>query len=149
MTSIEEAEAARLSWDTVWMRLANSLSERSMDPRTKVGCVIVSSDNTQVLALGYNGNYAGGLNEVESTKPGESGFLHAEENALIKLDYNSPKRKVMYVTTSPCKMCAKRIVNAKINEVVYKDKYRNGEGLDILESVGIDVRQYATYRYVP
>jgi dCMP deaminase len=132
----------RLCWDEVWVRLAVSLSERSVDPRTKVGCVIVSADNTQVLALGYNGNYAGGPNAVASDQPGKSEFLHAEENSLIKLDYNVQKRKIMYVTVSPCKMCAKRIVNAKIDEVVYREKYRSSDGLDILERVGIATRQY-------
>jgi deoxycytidylate deaminase len=49
------------------------------------------------LAIGYNGNYAGGPNEVESTEPGMSGMLHAEINALIKLDYNNPNKKIKFV----------------------------------------------------
>mgnify|MGYP001345673432 CR=1 FL=1 len=123
------------------MRFAKSISERSYDPRFKVGSVIVSDDNTQVLALGYNGNYAGGPNEVESTEPGKSGMLHSEINALIKLDYNSPKKKKLYVTLSPCRMCAKAIVNAGISEVIYLEKYRDTSGLELLESVGIVTRQ--------
>ena len=101
---------------------------------------MVTSDNTQVLSVGYNGNYTGGPNEVESDVPGESGMIHAETNALIKLDYNNPKRKVMYVTMSPCRMCAKQIVNSGVNEVVYSIEYRDRGGLDILEKSGIAVR---------
>ena len=123
------------------MKFAKSISERSYDPRFKVGSVIVSDDNTQVLALGYNGNYAGGPNEVESTEPGKSGMLHSEINALIKLDYNSPKKKKLYVTLSPCRTCAKAIVNAGISEVIYLEKYRDTSGLELLESVGIVTRQ--------
>ena len=123
------------------MKFAKSISERSYDPRFKVGSVIVSDDNTQVLALGYNGNYAGGPNEVESTEPGKSGMLHSEINALIKLDYNNPKKKKLYVTLSPCRMCAKAIVNAGISEVIYLEKYRDTSGLELLESVGIVTRQ--------
>lgn len=130
----------RPSWDQVWMQTAQNLSERSYDPRHKVGAVVVSDDNTQVLAVGYNGNYSGGPNEVESLSPGESGMIHAEINALLKLDYNSPKRKIMYVTLSPCRMCAKAIVNSGIKEVVFLESYRDNSSLEILRDAGIVVR---------
>ena len=110
---------SRPSWDEIWMEMAQTLSRRSVDPRTKVGCVVVSGDNTKILALGYNGDHVGGLNAVDSTEPGQSNFIHAEENAIIKLDYGLHHKKVLYVTVSPCYMCAKRIINAKIDEVVY------------------------------
>ena len=83
----------RPDWDEIWMRFAKSIAERSIDPRNKVGAVIVSEDNTQVLSMGYNGDHAGGPNEVDSLEPGQSGCIHAEINALIKLDYNNPKAK--------------------------------------------------------
>ena len=101
----------------------------------------MTQDNSQVLSLGYNGNYKGGPNEVESEVPGDSGMLHAEINALLKLDYNNPKQKAMYVTLSPCRMCAKAIINAGVNEVVYDKEYRDTSGLDILRSVGVRVRK--------
>ena len=132
----------RPTWDEVWMRTAVALAERSYDPRHRVGAVVVTEDNTQVLAVGYNGNYAGGPNEVESTVPGESGMLHAEINALLKMDYNNPKTKKMYITLSPCKMCAKAIVNAKIDEVVFDDAYRDTSGLDLLRDAGVKVRKF-------
>jgi dCMP deaminase len=122
------------------MEFATSISRRSYDPRYQVGAVIVAGDNTQVLAVGYNGNYAGGPNEVESTVPGESGMLHAEINALLKMDYNVPKQKKMYITLSPCRMCAKAIVNAGIDEIFYAVKYRDTSGLNILENSGIKTK---------
>lgn len=131
----------RPTWDDVWIRTAAIIAERSYDPRHKVGCVVVSEDNTQVLAVGYNGNYSGGPNSVESDLPGESGMLHAEINALLKLDYNNPKKKKLYVTLSPCRMCAKAIVNAGIDEVIYRDEYRDTSSLDILSSAGVQSRQ--------
>ena len=132
----------RPSWDNVWMRTAHIISERSYDPRHQVGAVVVTDDNTQVLAVGYNGNYSGGPNEVESTLPGESGMIHAEINALLKMDYNNPKSKKMYITLSPCKMCAKAVVNAGISEVIYDEAYRDDTGVRLLESCGILVRKY-------
>ena len=132
----------RPSWDSVWCNMAKIISTRSYDPRHQVGTVIVTEDNTQVLSVGYNGNYSGGPNEVESTVPGESGMLHAEINALLKMDYNNPKRKILYVTLSPCKMCSKAIINAGISKVVYIEKYRNDAGLKILEQSGIETCQF-------
>ena len=73
----------RPSWDSVWCNMAKIISTRSYDPRHQVGTVIVTDDNTQVLSVGYNGNYSGGPNEVESVEPGASGMLHAEINACM------------------------------------------------------------------
>jgi dCMP deaminase len=125
------------------MGFAQSISERSIDPRFKVGAVVVSKNNTQVLSVGYNGDQAGGPNEVESLEPGQSGCIHAEINALIKLDYNNPKRKKMYITLSPCRTCAKAIVNASIDEVIYNEEYRDVTGASILIAAGINVRRFA------
>jgi len=116
------------------MDFARSISRRSYDPRHQVGTVIVTSDNTQVLSVGYNGNYSGGPNKVESEIPGQSGMIHSEINALLKMDYNNPKDKVLYVTMSPCRMCAKAIVNTGIKHVIYDAEYRDRSGLDVLES---------------
>ena len=132
---------SRPSWDHVWMKTAKIISERSYDPRYQVGAIVVTDDNTQVLAVGYNGNYSGGPNQVESKTPGESGMIHAEINALLKMDYNNPKRKKMYITLSPCRMCAKAIVNAGIDEVIFDEQYRDASGLDVLANAGISAKQ--------
>ncbi len=135
---------SRPAWDEVWMRFADLISLRSYDPRYQVGAVIVTNTNTQVLAVGYNGNYTGGPNTIESPTPGESGMIHAEINALLKCDYNNPQTKIMYVTLSPCRMCAKAIINGGIKEVVYNEAYRDTSGLELLQSAGVKVRQHST-----
>lgn len=127
----------RKSWHEVWMSIAHSISQRSYDPRLKVGSIIVTDDNTQMLSLGYNGNYSGGPNEPESLEPGNSGFIHSEINALIKCDFNFPKNKVMYVTHSPCRQCAKAIINGRISKVVYDIQYRDVSGIELLKSSGV------------
>jgi len=132
----------RPTWNSVWMKMAETIAQRSHHPTFKVGALIVTSDNTQVLSLGYNGNAAGMSNVPQSDVPGCSGLLHAEINALLKMDYNNPKDKVMYLTLSPCDMCAKAIVNSGIKKVVYKEQYRNIEGLNILKDVGIIVERF-------
>jgi len=132
-----EPRVGRPTWPETWMSIARVIAERSYDPRLKVGAIIVSSDNTQMLSGGYNGNYAGGPHEHESPEPGMSGFIHAEINALLKLDFNNPKEKHMYLTHSPCRMCAKCIINAGIKRVVYGEAYRDPSGVKLLQGVGI------------
>ena len=132
----------RPSWDEIWMQVAETIAQRSHHPNFKVGAVIVTSDNTQVLSIGYNGNAAGCENVPHSVAPGCSELIHAEINALIKLDYNNPKKKKLYLTLSPCRMCAKAIVNAGIDEVIYKEAYRDMSGVSLLKECGIKVRPF-------
>jgi len=132
----------RPSWDQIWISFAKTISERSYDPRNKVGAVIVTEDNTQVLGIGYNGGWAGGPNEVESLEPGMSGMIHAEINALIKMNYSHHKRKKLYVTLSPCRACAKAIINGGIDNVIYLDDYRDSSGVDLLLEGGVWVTKF-------
>lgn len=130
----------RPEWNDIWKEFASNISRRSPDPKFQVGAVIVTEDNTQVLALGYNGDHKGGPNCRDSLETGKSGFIHAEVNALIKMDYNNPKKKKMYVTHAPCPVCAKCIINAGIDEVYYEKNYVTLEGVNILKEAGIPTR---------
>jgi dCMP deaminase len=133
----------RKSWDKIWIDFAHSIADRSCDTKHKVGAVVVNSENTQVLSIGYNGDQKGGPNKRDSIETGQSGFIHAEINALIKMDYNNPCKKKMYLTLSPCEVCAKSIVNAGISEVIYGKWYKHGKkGIRILNTAGIMVRSY-------
>ena len=122
--------------------MAGTIALRSHHSTFKVGALIVTSDNTQVLSLGYNGNAAGLSNVPQSEEPGCSGLLHAEINALLKLDYNNPKDKVMYLTLSPCTNCAIAVINSGIKKIVYKTKYRDDTGIKMLEAAGVKIEQY-------
>ena len=133
----------RPTWDQIWADFSCMISKRSADPKHKVGVVIVTDDNTQVLSVGYNGDQKGGTNSRESLERGKSGFIHAEINALIKCDYNHSKRKKMYMTLSPCDVCAKAIINAGIEEVIYLDKYPGSNGINILKNASVVVRRHS------
>ena len=133
----------RPEWDKIWTDFAKLISTRSTDPTFQVGCCIVTQDNTQVLAIGYNGDHKGGPNERESMEPGHSGFIHAEINALIKMDYNNPKKKTIYLTLSPCKSCCKAIINGGIDRVVYTTEYRETSGIELLQKAVIEVVYYS------
>lgn len=129
----------RKSWNETWMTVAKTIAERSPDEKIKVGAIIVSEDNTQVLSIGYNGNYKGGPNKRDSYEPGCSGLVHAEVNALIKCDFNFHKRKIMYITHAPCLQCAKLIVNAHIDKVYYLEDYRDMSGVSLLKKTNVQI----------
>ena len=131
---------SRPSWNNIWKSFAQDIAKRSPDPKFQVGAVIVTDDNTQVLALGYNGDQKGGPNKRTSLETGKSGFIHAEVNALIKCDFNNPKNKKMYLTHAPCPVCAKCIVNAGIDKVLYVKDYKpDMSGVEILKQCGVSV----------
>lgn len=133
----------RPGWDEIWMKFSHNIAKRSCDQKYQVGAVVVNSENTQVLSIGYNGDQKGGSNKRDSTKTGQSGFIHAEINSLIKMDYNNPCKKKMYLTLSPCDVCAKAIVNAGISEVIYSEYYEHGKNaIRILNHAGIIVRRH-------
>ena len=67
--------------------------------------------------------------------------LHAEANAITKIarSNNNSEGATLYVTASPCIECAKLIIQAGIKRVVYGEKYRLTDGIDLLERAGITV----------
>lgn len=129
----------RPAWPTIWMRLARSIAERSVDPRLQVGCVIVSADDRRVLSVGYNGDEAGGANAPDSTDAGASGFVHAEVNALIKS--HGVRGSIVYITHSPCVVCARALVNERVARVVYGEAYRDTRGIEILRKSGVSAEE--------
>ena len=132
----------RPEWDEIWMGFAHTLAKRSTCRRAAVGCVIVSFDNSIVMSLGYNGGAKGLNNDCLSDEPGKCGHLHAEINALIKLNYRDAAPKRVYTTTSPCYGCSVALVNAGVKEVVFDTLYRDSTGLGLLVQAGIAIRQF-------
>lgn len=131
-------EIRRPSFDRIWSETAALVSGRSTCKRLRVGCVIVSEDNRRVLSLGYNGNASGLPNQCDSTEAGACGCLHGEANAIVNCAAPREVPKVVYVTDSPCKMCAKMLVNlGGVQRVVFGRKYRIEDGLRVLEQVQI------------
>ncbi len=117
--------------ENVLMKFALLLSTRSTCERLNVGCIITSSDFQRVYSYGYNGNAKGFANKCDSSEPGKCGCIHAEANALIKCSIMDPQ-KVVFITQSPCKMCAKMIVNSGAAHVYHFSNYRLDEGLNVL-----------------
>src|SRR5205823_1745376 len=79
--------------------------------RLQVGTVVTDQLLENVLAIGYNGNARGLPNKCDSAVPGNCGCIHSEVNALVKAP-GSARDKVVFVSASPCVMCAKLIINS-------------------------------------
>ena len=132
--------------------MAELMAQRSKDPSTQAGAVIVNGQKV-VVGLGYNG-FPRGIEDEELPWEREGTFLetkyayvvHAEENAV----YNSnaqTKGCTIYTTLFPCNECAKTIIQNGITEVVYaSDKYHDQDiwvaSRKLFDRAGVVYRQY-------
>lgn len=128
----------RPTFEQIYLQLAKSLSQRSTCHRLKVGCVITSEDYSRVYGIGYNGNAKGLPNGCSRDVPGNCGCLHAEENALLKVNVDPTVPKIAFCTHQPCEYCAKRFINkGGFTTIYYIEPYRLTDGLDALKAAGI------------
>ena len=137
---METNNEKQLTLDRRYIRMATIWAENSYCTRRQVGALIVK--NQRIISDGYNGTPAGFENICEDqnnvTKPY---VLHAEANAITKIarSNNSSEGATLYVTASPCIECAKLIIQAGIKRVVYSEKYRLEDGLELLRKANIEV----------
>lgn len=124
--------------DRRYLRMARIWGENSYCKRLQVGALIVKDKS--IISDGYNGTPVGFENVCEDeenrTKPY---VLHAEANAITKVaaSNNNSDGATIYVTHAPCMECAKLIIQSGIKRVVYANKYRLTEGIDLLEKAGV------------
>jgi dCMP deaminase len=138
-------EVSRPPLYEVYMRMAEELAKRSTCARLRVGTVLTDSRLEHVVAIGYNGNARGFPNRCDSTEAGRCGCIHSEMNALVKSPGDLPD-KVAFVTASPCVMCAKLMVQAKVSHLFYREAYRDPAGLEVLERARVVTVQYSRWR---
>ena len=144
----------RLPWPEYFMRIAYMVSERSTCIRRRVGCVLVK--DKRILATGYNGAPSGVrhcldigcLREKLHIPSGQRHEicrgLHAEQNAIIqaaRYGINITGASI-YITTQPCVVCAKMLINAGIQEIVYQNPYPDELAMSMLEEAGMKLRVY-------
>lgn len=130
----------RISKDEYYLKIAETVIERSTCLRRGYGVVIVKND--EIIATGYNGSPRGEANccdtgvcvrEQMNIPKGERYELcvaiHAEDNAITSAGRNNCQNATLYIVgkdfktneyadPSPCKMCRRKIVNAGISKVI-------------------------------
>lgn len=116
-----------MNWNEYFIGLAQYVSQKSKDPSTKVGAVLVK-DNHLIVSTGYNGfpfNVVDS-NERWTTRPDKYDYVvHAEQNAILLAARNgmSTKDCVLYLNYEPipCKECVKSLVQAGVQCVIGPD----------------------------
>ncbi len=125
--------------DERYLRMAHVWAENSYCIRKQVGALLVKEK--MIISDGYNGTPSGFENNCEDENNVTKAYvLHAEANAITKVarSNNSSEGATLYVTCSPCIECAKLIVQSGIVRVVYNQKYRIEEGIDLLKRANIE-----------
>jgi len=122
-----------------FLRIAEVVAESSYSTRAKVGSIIVKDGN--IISIGYNGTPKGFDNNCETDGKTKPEVLHAESNAILKCSRStySSQGATLYTTLAPCFDCAKLIIQAGINTVVFRDKYTNDDGLNLLIKAEIEI----------
>lgn len=118
--------------------MARIWAENSYCKRRQVGALVVNDH--RIISDGYNGTPSGFDNICEENNVSLPYVLHAEANAITKLarSHNNSEGATLYVTASPCIECAKLIIQSGIKRVIYGEKYRLDEGLQLLKRAGIE-----------
>lgn len=121
--------------ESIMMRFAIDLSKLSKCTKRQVAALITDETFQQVYSIGINGGVIKGTNCMCELGH-KAGCAHAEQQALVK-STATDKRKVMFVTLSPCVTCATLIANSGFSRVYYLDEWKELAGLMILQAAGI------------
>lgn len=144
----------RPSWDEYFMEIVELIKSRSTCLRRQVGALITK--DKRILATGYNGApisckhcaEVGCLREQYKIPSGQRHELcraiHAEQNAIVQAAYSgiSVRGATIYVTDQPCVLCAKMIINAGIDKVVFKGDYPDDLAMEMLMEASVRVIKY-------
>jgi len=137
--------------DEYFLKIASVVAERATCRRHHIGAVAVRDKH--ILATGYNGAPAGlqdclelgCLRDEMKIPSGERHEIcrgiHAEQNVIIQATLHgvSLEGSTIYCTHTPCVLCAKMLVNAKIKRFVSFGKYDDNSFVDLFREAGIAV----------
>ncbi len=143
----------RPSWDEYFLEIAKIVAKRSTCLRRSVGAILVK--DKRILATGYNGAPSnikhclevGCIRESKKIPSGERHELcrgiHAEQNLIIQAAYHgvSISNSTLYCTNFPCSICAKMIINAGIERIVYLEGYPDNLSEELINEAGIKVEK--------
>lgn len=115
-----------MNWTEYYIRHQYLASQKSKDPSTKIGAVLVRDNN--IISIGYNGFPRGVKDTEERLNNREDKYFyitHAEHNSILSAARNgiATKGSALYTSGMPCNECAKAIIQAGINTVVLHEQY--------------------------
>ncbi len=143
----------RPSWDEYFLKIVDTVSERSTCDRGKAGAVIVKE--RRILSTGYAGSPPGQphcddvghmmrrvVDEDDNISQHCVRTTHAEANALVQAaKFGIPvANATIYSKFEPCYSCAMIIVGAGIKRVVARTKYHAAEeARKLFKNAGVEL----------
>ncbi|MFC1952639.1 cytidine/deoxycytidylate deaminase family protein [Chloroflexota bacterium] len=139
----------RPEFDEYCLKIASVVGERSTCHRHHMGAIAVKDKH--ILSTGYNGA-AAGLNDClelgclrdemgipSGTRHEICRAIHAEQNVIIQAALHgvSLESSTIYCTHTPCVLCAKMLVNARIKRFVSFREYSDNSFTDLFNEAGI------------
>ena len=126
-----------------YMDTAIAFSKLSYAKRAQVGAVAITPQDLMIYS--WNGTASGDDNtceDIDGVTKDET--LHSESNIIAKAAREgvSLKGSSIFVTLSPCIMCAKQLLQAGVERVVYLEDYRDVAGIMYLKSHGVIIEKY-------
>jgi dCMP deaminase len=144
-------KTTRPNIDEYFLKIASVVAERSTCLRHHMGAVAVK--DKRILTTGYNGAAAGVKDCLElgclrdeknipsGTRTEICRAIHAEQNVIIQAALHGVSLEgcTIYCTHTPCILCAKMMVNAKIKRSVSFEKYSDDAFRELFKEAGIQV----------
>ena len=144
-------KVTRLSFDEYCLKIASVVAERSTCRRHHMGAIAVRDGH--ILATGYNGAPSGlkdclelgCLRDEQGIPSGERHEIcrgiHAEQNVIVQASLHgvSLEGSTIYCTHTPCVLCAKMLVNAKVKRFVSFGRYIDNTFVELFRDAGIEV----------
>ena len=118
-----------------FMTLAKFLAQRTDDPKTGVGAVIIHKNN-EIVGLGWNGfpkkalygEFARASDKDKRVRGKKYPFvIHAEQNALMMRNTKNIEGGTLFVTKAPCDECTPLLEMQGIKTVVLSDDLEEGK----------------------
>ena len=146
-------ETTRPDIDEYFLKIASVVAERATCLRHHVGAVAVKDKH--ILSTGYNGAASGlrdclelGCLRDEQNIPSGTRHeicrgIHAEQNVIVQASLHgvSLEGATIYLTHTPCILCAKMLANARIKRLVTFGKYADDAFIDLFREAGIEVEE--------
>lgn len=144
-------QTSRPDIDEYLLKVASVVAERSTCRRHHMGAL--AARDKHILATGYNGAPAGQPDCLElgclrdeqnipsGTRQEICRAIHAEQNVIVQAALHgvSLEGSTIYCTHTPCVLCAKMLVNARIKRLVSFGKYNDDTFIDLFREAGIEV----------
>lgn len=136
------------------MNIAKKAAQKSTCLKRKVGAVLAKSESINTIIEGWNGppdeceqckNVGCARENIKSGTQHEiCRAIHAEQRVLIKTYENKleiNKDDILYITCSPCVICAKLLIMAGIKYIIYLEDYPDKLANTMLKEAEVKVEK--------